>query len=191
MEECCFNPCCCIPIPGPTGPTGPPGPIGPTGATGATGPTGPTGGLVAPFASVNSQRIGTIPSDQIIPLTPPGQSTIIGMTYNGTDTLTVDEAGIYYVEGAVFPSSTQSGPVGIRVAINGDITPAIGSNIGVNYGTPVGQEVTTSRLVRLNVGDTISLYNVGPFPLTIGGNIGSQGINSTAARINTFKIRDL
>ncbi|MGN4782573.1 collagen-like protein [Bacillus cereus] len=180
--------------PGPTGPTGPAGgPTGPTGATGPTGicptcPTGPTGVTGPPSCtgaagSVVTSMIQTVGNDQMVNFTG-GAFLANNMLWNGSNTFTIQESGLYYISGMLNAQSNQAGPIAVSVYRNGQL---IGSGFasGVSSGTATGQQVIGFGMMQLQAGDTISLYNTSGQPITIAGN--TTNID-TSARLSLFRI---
>nr|WP_240458845.1 hypothetical protein [Virgibacillus sp. Bac330] len=100
----------------------------------------------------------------------PGRFFSNNFSFDGTDTLTIQEAGTYYLIGTLMPSTTSNGPFGVAISLNGNIVGPFGL-YGANYGTSAGQEVVAFGLENLAVGDTISLVNISPLPISIGGTI--------------------
>ncbi|MBR0592510.1 hypothetical protein [Bacillus pumilus] len=83
---------------GVTGATGATGVTGDTGATGATGPTGTT--VTGPFRSDYASAIQintiTVPVGGLVSFTSAAYTS--GITFNGTDTFTLNQLGLYSIE---------------------------------------------------------------------------------------------
>ncbi|MFE6707652.1 collagen-like protein [Bacillus thuringiensis] len=166
---------------GPPGPTGicPTCPTGPTGPTGVTGPPSCTGAA----GSVVTSMIQTVGNDQMVNFTG-GAFLANNMLWNGSNTFTIQESGLYYISGMLNAQSNQAGPIAVSVYRNGQL---IGSGFasGVSSGTATGQQVIGFGMMQLQAGDTISLYNTSGQPITIAGN--TTNID-TSARLSLFRI---
>ena len=184
---------------GPTGPTGPGG-IGPTGPTGGTGigvtgptgpqgvqglqgvpgpegPTGPTGPNLEPLVNGNIEG-QTIVSGGLVQL---GTTTFSGITFNGTDTLTIIEAGLYMLNVVLNFATGTVANSGFRVLLNGlPVAPIANADT-------VGQ-CTVIRVAMYSTGDTISIQNFAPNSVTIVDSI-SAG-NGSAGHITFFRFAD-
>ncbi|OQR53131.1 collagen-like protein [Bacillus sp. CDB3] len=181
---------------GATGATGPQGPAGTggsepgaTGATGATGPQGPAGtgqGCTSAAGSVinsfggSSQTVG----DQHKVDFTGGNFVAKNVHWNGSNTFTIQESGLYYLSGMLSAAPNQAGPLGVSIFRNGEVTNDwSGFSSGTNTSTSSGQQVVGFGMMELQAGDTISLYNRSGHSITL-----ADGPNYTAARMSFFKI---
>lgn len=197
--------------PGPTGPTGPAGgPTGPTGATGPTGvcetcPTGPTGpagatGVTGPTGpcdcpptcqnasgSVVTGTQQTVANNQKVNFTG-GAFITDNVLWDGVNTFTILEDGLYFFEGMLSPSINQSGPTVVGVYANDNNVGNVTFASGVNYGSGSGQQVIGYGFRQMQAGDTVSLYNVSGQSINIGGNVPGTNAGNSAARLSFFRI---
>lgn len=182
---------------GPTGPTGATGPTGPTGAggtTGATGTTGPTGAtgvtgatgatgpILHPFANANINGPQTIAAGGALPFGPLGvQITVFGMAYDGVDTLTVTNAGLYYLDCTLSFAPGSTVGTSFAIVVNGaPVAPAC------NAGT-VGQ-ISLIRVAMLAAGTTIRIVNQSANAVTL--QPGNSASISDAGHFCFFRFAD-
>ncbi|MBT2760999.1 collagen-like protein [Paenibacillus sp. ISL-20] len=191
---------------GVTGVTGPAGVTGPTGVTGVTGPTGATGATGAPgVTGATGATGGTGPTGATGPVGPTGSTTLVGgsviyasngatenvatnspitfststlqgVTFNGTTTLTIVTAGFYYFDWQVSLAEGQVAPNTFGIVVNGNTTSTANMN-----SNSTNAEVSGSAVINLSAGNTVGLYNLSPV---------SKAINApqTGARISIFRI---
>ncbi|HDR3891065.1 TPA: Gly-Xaa-Xaa repeat protein, partial [Bacillus cereus] len=137
---------------GPTGPTGPTGPQGNTGATGigVTGPTGPTG-IAFPVATIvvtNNIQQTVLQFNNFIFHTVFNANNII---FNGTDTVTVINAGIYVISVSISTTAPGCAPLGVGISINGAVaTDNFSSNL-------IGDSLSFTTIETLVAGTNISV----------------------------------
>ncbi|WP_242319465.1 Gly-Xaa-Xaa repeat protein [Bacillus cereus group sp. BfR-BA-01349] len=166
---------------GPTGPTGPTGPQGNTGATGPTGPQGNTGatgpqGIQGPTGATGATGIGvtgptgpTGPSFPIatIVVTNNIQQTVLqfnnfifstainvnNIIFNGTDTVTVINGGIYVISVSISTTAPGCAPLGVGISINGAVaTDNFSSNL-------IGDSLSFTTIETLAAGARISVQS--------------------------------
>ncbi|HDR6319007.1 TPA: hypothetical protein QCU53_005935 [Bacillus thuringiensis] len=157
-------------------------PISSDGATGAAGPTGlfvNAGGSVANGFNI-PQTFGNL---EKIDFTG-GNFIINNVLWNGSDTFTILEAGLYYFIGELFSSPTQVGPVGVAVFANNIAVPPSFAS-GANFNSGNGNPAVGFGFRNMIIGDTVSLYNVSQQPITLGSDLNSMFFG---ARFSFFKI---
>ncbi|GAE10045.1 flagellar hook-length control protein FliK [Paenibacillus sp. JCM 10914] len=158
---------------GATGFTGPTGATGNTGATGVTGPTGP-GPTIG--ATVLFNALGTTQSVSAASPITFSQSSLEGVTFNGTTTLTIVTAGFYFFSWQVAPATGHSLPNIFGVVVNGNTTTT--SNMSSNDMDGI---VAGTAIMNMNFGDTVQLYNLSAQDKNITAT-------QTAASLNIFRI---
>ncbi|EJS71263.1 Gly-Xaa-Xaa repeat protein, partial [Bacillus cereus] len=139
-------------VQGNTGATGPQGNTGPTGATGigVTGPTGPTGTSfpVATIVVTNNIQQTVIQFNNFIFSTAINVNNII---FNGTDTVTVINAGIYVISVSISTTAPGCAPLGVGISINGAVaTDNFSSNL-------IGDSLSFTTIKTLAAGANISV----------------------------------
>ncbi|WP_307618754.1 hypothetical protein [Streptomyces sp. V3I7] len=144
---------------GPKGDTGATGPKGDTGATGPKGDTGPAGTSVDVGASIYAT------ADQTIPNSTPTQINFSNAAFDTdsmfdstSSTLVVKTAGRYLLKGGLLWGFTRNPNAVIKLSIlvNGDAV-AEDEQSAAAYGIGFNLSQDVSTIVRLNVGDVISL----------------------------------
>ncbi|MGF9953719.1 Gly-Xaa-Xaa repeat protein, partial [Bacillus mycoides] len=156
-----------IGVTGPTGPSGgPPGPTGPQGNTGATGPqgvqgptgatgigvTGPTGPSfpVATIVVTNNIQQTVLQFNNFIFSTAINVNNII---FNGTNTVTVINAGIYVISVSISTTAPGCAPLGVGISINGAVaTDNFSSNL-------IGDSLSFTTIETLAAGANISVQS--------------------------------
>lgn len=157
---------------GPTGPFGgPPGPTGPTGPGGGppgpTGPTGPGAAETPSIMNVFSTQTQSLDPNEIVQFEQLRFAMGPSIAYNaGTGVVTFVDAGIYHVTYGLNASFGLFGAV-----LN--TSPIPGSLHRANFGPDPGSLdfFTMEVLIQAQVGDTLTIRNVGPD----GGSIVSLG----------------
>ncbi|MEC5263419.1 Gly-Xaa-Xaa repeat protein, partial [Bacillus mycoides] len=146
-----------IGVTGPTGPqgntgaTGPQGVQGPTGATGigVTGPTGPSF-PVATIVVTNNIQQTVIQFNNFIFSTAINVNNII---FNGTNTVTVINAGIYVISVSISTTAPGCAPLGVGISINGAVaTDNFSSNL-------IGDSLSFTTIETLAAGANISVQS--------------------------------
>ncbi|KIP24373.1 Gly-Xaa-Xaa repeat protein [Bacillus thuringiensis] len=159
---------------GATGATGPQGIQGPTGATGATGigvtgPTGPSGGPTGPSGGPTGPTGPTGPSFPVatIVVTNNIQQTVLqfnnfifstainvnNIIFNGTDTVTVINGGIYVISVSISTTAPGCAPLGVGISINGAVaTDNFSSNL-------IGDSLSFTTIETLVAGARISVQS--------------------------------
>ncbi|WP_063220797.1 Gly-Xaa-Xaa repeat protein [Bacillus cereus] len=152
---------------GATGATGPQGIQGPAGATGATGigvtgPTGPSGGPTGPTGPTGpSFPIATIVVTNNIQQTVLQFNNFIFSTainvnniiFNGTDTVTVINGGIYVISVSISTTAPGCAPLGVGISINGAVaTDNFSSNL-------IGDSLSFTTIETLAAGARISVQS--------------------------------
>ncbi|PFJ44569.1 collagen-like triple helix repeat-containing protein, partial [Bacillus cereus] len=146
--------------PGPTGPqgvqgntgaTGPQGAQGPTGATGigVTGPTGPSF-PVATIVVTNNIQQTVLQFNNFIFSTAINVNNII---FNGINTVTVINAGIYVISVSISTTAPGCAPLGVGISINGAVaTDNFSSNL-------IGDSLSFTTIETLAAGANISVQS--------------------------------
>ncbi|MED3094690.1 Gly-Xaa-Xaa repeat protein [Bacillus thuringiensis] len=152
---------------GATGATGPQGVQGNTGATGATGigvtgPTGPSGGPTGPTGPTGpSFPVATIVVTNNIQQTVLQFNNFIFSTainvnniiFNGTDTVTVINGGIYVISVSISTTAPGCAPLGVGISINGAVaTDNFSSNL-------IGDSLSFTTIETLVAGARISVQS--------------------------------
>ncbi|WP_222429797.1 collagen-like repeat preface domain-containing protein [Paenibacillus agilis] len=180
-------------IPGLIGPTGDTGlqglqgPVGPTGATGSqgiqglVGPTGPTGpNPPIAVADISSNTTQVIPNNGAVNLSTYTQ--IIGVTFNGTDTLTVPTTGLYFISYDISLDPGNVGASSFGVSVNG-----LAPNIDSNIATTINQHLSNSGILGVTAGTTVRLINTSGVARTISTPLA----NAQSARLAIYLVRTL
>ncbi len=139
---------------GPAGATGPQGVQGPTGATGigVTGPTGPTGPSfpIATIVVTNNIQQTVLQFNNFIFSTAINVNNII---FNGTDTVTVINGGIYVISVSISTTAPGCAPLGVGISINGAVaTDNFSSNL-------IGDSLSFTTIETLAAGANISVQS--------------------------------
>ncbi|MCU5071165.1 Gly-Xaa-Xaa repeat protein [Bacillus paranthracis] len=139
---------------GATGATGPQGVQGPTGATGigVTGPTGPTGPSfpIATIVVTNNIQQTVLQFNNFIFSTAINVNNII---FNGTDTVTVINGGIYVISVSISTTAPGCAPLGVGISINGAVaTDNFSSNL-------IGDSLSFTTIETLAAGANISVQS--------------------------------
>lgn len=151
------------------GPTGPTGPAGATGATGATGPQGAQGNTGATGIGVTGPTGPSGPSFPIatIVVTNNIQQTVLqfnnfifstainvnNIIFNGTDTVTVINGGIYVISVSISTTAPGCAPLGVGISINGAVaTDNFSSNL-------IGDSLSFTTIETLAAGANISVQS--------------------------------
>ncbi|WP_460282592.1 Gly-Xaa-Xaa repeat protein, partial [Bacillus luti] len=160
---------------GPQGPQGNTGAQGPAGATGAQGPQGPQGntGAQGPAGATGATGIGvtgpTGPSFPVatIVVTNNIQQTVLqfnnfifstainvnNIIFNGTDTVTVINGGIYVISVSISTTAPGCAPLGVGISINGAVaTDNFSSNL-------IGDSLSFTTIETLRAGANISVQS--------------------------------
>ncbi|PGP54825.1 collagen-like repeat preface domain-containing protein, partial [Bacillus cereus] len=146
---------------GNTGATGPQGVQGNTGATGATGPQGAQGNTGATGATGPSFPIATIVVTNNIQQTVLQFNNFIFSTainvnniiFNGTDTVTVINGGIYVISVSISTTAPGCAPLGVGISINGAVaTDNFSSNL-------IGDSLSFTTIETLAAGARISVQS--------------------------------
>uniref|UniRef100_UPI0034661BDB Gly-Xaa-Xaa repeat protein n=1 Tax=Bacillus wiedmannii TaxID=1890302 RepID=UPI0034661BDB len=162
-----------IGVTGPTGPSGgPPGPTGPQGNTGATGATGPqgvqgnTGATGATGIGVTGPTGPSFPVATIV-VTNNIQQTVLqfnnfifstainvnNIIFNGTDTVTVINGGIYVISVSISTTAPGCAPLGVGISINGAVaTDNFSSNL-------IGDSLSFTTIETLTANANISVQS--------------------------------
>ncbi|PGL86539.1 hypothetical protein CN931_06030, partial [Bacillus sp. AFS054943] len=131
-------------------------PIPLEGPTGVTGPTGPTGPVLQPFVNgnIDSQTIA-IGGAVVYPLpTDTFHLAVTGITYNGTDTFTIIEPGLYFIDVTLNYAPNTPANSTFAVSINGDtngVAPATNANT-------LGP-ISVIRVQNYSAGSTVRIIN--------------------------------
>ncbi|AWC29297.1 TPA: Gly-Xaa-Xaa repeat protein [Bacillus cytotoxicus] len=164
-------------IQGPTGATGPQGPQGIQGPTGATGPQGPTGATGASFPvatavlqNSNSQTVDL--GENFVFST---SSNLRNINFNGTDTLTILEDGVYVISFSISITAPACAPFGVGISQNG----AVPSD---NFsGNVIGSSLSFTTIETLTAGTNITVQS------TLG-EISIPATGDTNIRLTIFRI---
>jgi len=103
-------------------------------------------------------------------------STLQGVTFNGTTTLTIVTAGFYYFDWQISVETGSSAPNTFGIVVNGNTTNTANMN-----SNSANAEVSGSAVINLSAGNTVGLYNLSPVSKSITAP-------QTAARISIFRI---
>ncbi|PFM62639.1 collagen-like protein, partial [Bacillus cereus] len=136
---------------GATGATGPQGAQGPTGATGigVTGPTGPSF-PVATIVVTNNIQQTVLQFNNFIFSTAINVNNII---FNGINTVTVINAGIYVISVSISTTAPGCAPLGVGISINGAVaTDNFSSNL-------IGDSLSFTTIETLAAGANISVQS--------------------------------
>ncbi|PFF36198.1 collagen-like protein, partial [Bacillus cereus] len=156
-----------IGVTGPTGPSGgPPGPTGPQGNTGATGPQGAQGPTGATGIGVTGPTGPSFPVATIV-VTNNIQQTVLqfnnfifstainvnNIIFNGINTVTVINAGIYVISVSISTTAPGCAPLGVGISINGAVaTDNFSSNL-------IGDSLSFTTIETLAAGANISVQS--------------------------------
>ncbi|EOO72784.1 hypothetical protein IC7_03011, partial [Bacillus cereus BAG1O-1] len=138
-------------VQGNTGATGPQGAQGPTGATGigVTGPTGPSF-PVATIVVTNNIQQTVLQFNNFIFSTAINVNNII---FNGINTVTVINAGIYVISVSISTTAPGCAPLGVGISINGAVaTDNFSSNL-------IGDSLSFTTIETLAAGANISVQS--------------------------------
>ncbi|MFG3484175.1 Gly-Xaa-Xaa repeat protein, partial [Bacillus mobilis] len=168
---------------GATGATGAQGPAGATGATGAQGPAGATGATGATGASGTPVPVTTaVLGNTIAQTVSPGSNVqfnetfeLTNISFNGSDTLTVLETGVYDISFSASTTFPGSSPFGFGLSFNGQ-PPS--RNFSTNV---IGSAVAFSTIVTLQAGTTISVQPT-------ANTISIPNTGETTAILSVFRI---
>ncbi|MED3612704.1 Gly-Xaa-Xaa repeat protein, partial [Bacillus wiedmannii] len=151
---------------GPPGPTGPQGPQGNTGATGPQGVQGNTGATGATGIGVTGPTGPSFPVATIV-VTNNIQQTVLqfnnfifstainvnNIIFNGTDTVTVINGGIYVISVSISTTAPGCAPLGVGISINGAVaTDNFSSNL-------IGDSLSFTTIETLRAGANISVQS--------------------------------
>ncbi|PER54550.1 collagen-like repeat preface domain-containing protein [Bacillus thuringiensis] len=148
-------------VQGNTGATGSQGIQGPTGATGATGigvtgPTGPSGGPTGPSFPVATIVVTNNIQQTVLQFNNFIFSTAINVNniiFNGTDTVTVINGGIYVISVSISTTAPGCAPLGVGISINGAVaTDNFSSNL-------IGDSLSFTTIETLAAGARISVQS--------------------------------
>ncbi|MGE7889649.1 Gly-Xaa-Xaa repeat protein, partial [Bacillus cereus] len=159
---------------GAQGVQGPAGATGATGAQGATGATGPAGTPIpvttAVLGNTNAQTVSpgsNIQFNETFELT--------NLSFNGSDTLTVLETGVYDINFSASTTFPGSSPFGFGLSFNGQ-PPS--RNFSTNV---IGSAVSFSTIITLTAGTTISVQPT-------ANTISIPNTGETTAVLTVFRI---
>ncbi|MGX5439283.1 Gly-Xaa-Xaa repeat protein [Bacillus thuringiensis] len=159
---------------GPAGAQGATGAQGPAGAQGATGATGPAGTPIpittAVLGNTNAQTVSpgsNIQFNETFELT--------NLSFNGSDTLTVLETGVYDINFSASTTFPGSSPFGFGLSFNGQ-PPS--RNFSTNV---IGSAVSFSTIITLTAGTTISVQPT-------ANTISIPNTGETTAVLTVFRI---
>ncbi|PFO68973.1 collagen-like repeat preface domain-containing protein, partial [Bacillus cereus] len=162
---------------GAQGATGAQGPAGATGATGAQGATGATGASGTPVP-VTTAVLG----NTIAQTVSPGSNVqfnetfeLTNISFNGSDTLTVLETGVYDISFSASTTFPGSSPFGFGLSFNGQ-PPS--RNFSTNV---IGSAVSFSTIITLQAGTTISVQPT-------ANTISIPNTGETTAILSVFRI---
>lgn len=159
---------------GPAGATGATGAQGPAGAQGATGATGAAGTPIpvttAVLGNTNAQTVSpgsNIQFNETFELT--------NISFNGSDTLTVLETGVYDINFSASTTFPGSSPFGFGLSFNGQPPTR---NFSTNV---IGSAVSFSTIITLTAGTTISVQPT-------ANTISIPNTGETTAVLTVFRI---
>ncbi|PFA55695.1 hypothetical protein CN402_25690, partial [Bacillus sp. AFS015896] len=134
--------------------------------------TGPTGPVLQPFVNgnIDSQTIA-IGGAVVYPLpTDTFHLAVTGITYNGTDTFTIIEPGLYFIDVTLNYAPNTPANSTFAVSINGDtngVAPATNANT-------LGP-ISVIRVQNYSAGSTVRIINTSPNPVTLANGNGQSG----------------
>lgn len=134
----------------------------------ATGPAGPTGsagsGVSDPVVGGTVLYTGDGGSQHVMPHSPVAftASTLQGVSFNGTDSLTIRSAGFYYLEWRISLPPGQTAPSSFGIVIDGNKSGTAGHSS--NSGKAL---VSGSAVLNCSVGNTLALYNRSEAAVTV------------------------
>lgn len=154
---------------GPEGPEGPRGPRGLQGPQGPTGPQGPVGGteasyMFAYYANANTPQ--SVTPGTAVKFNQTSSSADGAITFDGTDTFTINVSGIYEILYMIDVGAT-TGAIGVVLQKNG--TNLIGTTFALDLTHPGTYSTITET--SFNAGNTLKLV----FP----GNTGTLTLKGT------------
>ncbi|MDA1768731.1 Gly-Xaa-Xaa repeat protein, partial [Bacillus cereus] len=162
---------------GATGAQGAQGPAGATGATGAQGATGATGPAGTPIpittAVLGNTNAQTVSPGSNIQFNETFELT--NLSFNGSDTLTVLETGVYDINFSASTTFPGSSPFGFGLSFNGQ-PPS--RNFSTNV---IGSAVSFSTIITLTAGTTISVQPT-------ANTISIPNTGETTAVLTVFRI---
>ncbi len=145
---------------GPTGPTGPQGIAGEVGATGPTGPTGPAGepAIIEAYGGLFDTSVESLDLTPGTPTLIPLASVMPSSNVTaGTNTLTIEETGVYEINYMLSGTAAlgNTGDITLSVQNNGVAIPS--AEITQRVTTNDSVQMTGSTIVTLAEGDVLSL----------------------------------
>ncbi|TVX88176.1 collagen-like protein [Paenibacillus agilis] len=175
-----------IGITGPTGITGATGTTGVTGVTGVTGPTAPAGPVLSSYIELQRVSLGTqaIAGGTAVVFDAVTDNQGTAFTFNGTDTITVIEPGLYYVDWSV--NLISGSPTSVFVMVQNGVEISAFGNASTTGGNFAG-----GALINITVGllpFTIQLRNISGGSRTIVTTAGTS--LGAAANMRIIKFAD-
>ncbi|MEC2126651.1 Gly-Xaa-Xaa repeat protein, partial [Bacillus paranthracis] len=174
-------------ITGPTGATGPSGSTGPTGRTGTTGntgpsgSTGPTGTLAQAYASLTLGVNQTVAANGKVNFSG-GGTNLNGITFNGSDTLTIQQNGDYMITLNVSPALGSVTPAAFGVGLNNNPTPSTNMVSNVSGGM-----ISSTTIISLTAGTTLSLFNNSGVAVSLNNGAGGAA-GGGVARVTVIRV---
>lgn len=142
---------------GPIGATGPVGPVGATGAVGATGPVGPANGLNAFAGRYNDEETTVnLAADDATVVTLPSTTSSRNATYLTNTSITVAEAGTYYIAYSMNPSFNAPATLTFAVRSNGSNLDSTTSTV-TSAATAYSVNYVGNAIVTLPAGATVDI----------------------------------
>lgn len=128
----------------------------------ATGPAG--SGVSDPVVGGTVLYTGDGGSQHVMPHSPVAftASTLQGVSFNGTDSLTIRSAGFYYLEWRISLPPGQTAPSSFGIVIDGNKSGTAG--LSSNSGKAL---VSGSAVLNCSVGNTLALYNRSEAAVTV------------------------
>lgn len=166
---------------GPTGRTGTTGNTGPTGSTGPSGSTGPTGTLAQAYASLTLGVNQTVAANGKVNFSG-GGTNLNGITFNGSDTLTIQQNGDYMITLNVSPALGSVTPAAFGVGLNNNPTPSTNMVSNVSGGM-----ISSTTIISLTAGTTLSLFNNSGVAVSLNNGAGGAA-GGGVARVTVIRV---
>ncbi|MDH4421024.1 Gly-Xaa-Xaa repeat protein [Bacillus cereus] len=149
--------------------------------TGATGSTGPTGAFAPTYASLTLLVNQTVVANGKVNFSG-GISHLSGITFNGTDTLTIQQSGDYMITVNVSPALGSVTPAAFGVGLNNNPSPSTNMVSNVSGGM-----ISSTTITTLTVGTTLSLFNNSGASVSLNNGAGGAS-GAGVARVTVTKV---
>jgi len=169
---------------GATGPQGIPGPVGPQGIPGERGPTGSVSPLLQPFMNSNIKGKQIIPNGGAVKFPglseTPGQFHGEGIEYDGEDTFTIKQAGLYSLTCVLSLDNGNLPDNTFNIEIDGNIVAPAANLAGTG-------EVVLTRVGYYAEGTKLRIINHSGHAVTLNN---SSATNSSTGHLALFRFAD-